>query len=541
MKTLKFFTLQLLLSINLFAVDVSSITMSEANNSSISPISTKAIFGAHLFNGNFTQSTQHIYNPDYRLAIGDVVTIKMWGAFDYEQPLTIDSQGNIFIPRVGTVQLLGIRNGDLVTTITNNVKKVYRNNVYVYADMGAYQNVSLFVTGNVNKPGLYKGLSSDSLLQYIDKASGINPEFGSFRRISVLRDNKILKKIDLYDFMLNGQMELFAFRTGDVILVDSVGTYISALGEVQRPFRFEAKELTMSLSELARLSGIKPTATNAVVKNYGSDNHLNIKSYPFNKFNSITLSSGDTVEFLPDYSASNVQITIDGEHSGLHTLIVPKGTTLGKLRQQIHFNTESNVDAIQIYRKSVAEIQKKLIDAQLHELETLALTTSSVSPQEASMRSQETQSILQFIDRAKKVEPTGQITISDLSALDTIVLQEGDTIRVPTKNNIVVVQGEVALPGAFTYMDKYTLNDYIAMAGDISERANKERILVIRASGKAEKYDASMFSFNNQPKMEKGDSVLVLPKAESQTLQVASAITQILYQIAIAANVVLKF
>lgn len=521
------------------ALDISG--LANENNTSSALISERhSVFGSHLFNGNFTQSSQHIYNPDYRLAIGDVVTVKMWGAFEYEQPHTIDSQGNIFLPRIGVVKLLGLRNGDLVSTITDNVKKVFRNNVYVYADMGAYQNVSVFVTGNVNKPGLYRGLSSDSLVQYLDKASGINTQYGSFRKITVLRDSKPYKKIDLYDFMLNGKMEMFAFRSGDVILVESVGSYVSATGEVQRPFRFESKEANVSVSELATMSGIKPTATNAVVKSYNSNNRLNVKSYPIKEFEKITLRSGDSVEFMPDYSVSMVQVTIEGEHEGLHTLVVPKGTTLAKLRDMISFNGESNADAIQVYRKSVAEMQKKLIDAQLRELETIALTTPSISPQESSMRAQESQSILQFIERAKKVEPRGQIVISEKSALENIVLQEGDTINIPTKNNIVVVQGEVALPGAFTYVDGHTLDDYIDMAGDMSERANTERILLIRANGKAEKYNASFFAMNVKPTIEKGDAILVLPKAEGRNLMTTSVITQILYQIAIAASVVLK-
>lgn len=540
MKRLSTF-IALLLSASLTsALDISSIEMSDQNNTATAIQTTKGVFGEHLFNGNFTKATQHIYNPDYRLAIGDIVTIKMWGAFEYEQPHTIDSQGNIFLPRVGTVHLLGISNEDLVPMITANVKKVYRNNVYVYADMGAYQNVSVFVTGNVNKPGLYQGLSSDSLLQFIDKSSGINSQYGSYRKITVLRDNKLYKQIDLYDFMLNGQMEMFAFRTGDVILVDSIGSYVSATGEVQRPFRFESRDVNITLSEVARLSGIKPTATNAVVKSYGSDNRLNVKSYPVKLFDKVILSSGSSVEFMPDHSASMVQVSIEGEHTGLHTLVVPKGTTLAKLREMIRFDSESNADAIQIYRKSVAQMQKKLIDAQLRELETIALTTPSISPQESSMRTQESQSILQFIERAKKVEPKGQIVISEKSALDTIVLQDGDTINIPTKNNIVVVQGEVALPGAFTYVDGNTLDDYIDMAGAMSERANTERILVIRANGKAEKYDASLFAMNTKPAIEKGDAILVLPKAEGRNLMTTSVITQILYQIAIAASVVLK-
>lgn len=539
MKRLSLFVALVLSSSTLLALDISSIIHSDQNaTAEVTPVS-KGVFGEHLFSGAFAKTAQHIYNPDYRLAIGDIVTVKMWGAFEYEQPHTIDSQGNVFIPRVGVIKLLGIKNGDLVSTITDNVKKVYRNNVYVYADMGAYQNVSVFVTGNVNKPGLYQGLSSDSLLQYLDKAAGINSDYGSYRRIVVLRDNKPYKKIDLYDFMLDGKMEMFAFRTGDVILVESIGAYVSASGEVQRPFRFESKESRVTLAQLAQLSGIKPTATNAIVRSYGSDNRLKVKSYPLKSFEKTILVSGDSAEFMPDHSATMVQVSIEGEHEGLHTLVVPKGTTLAKVREMIRFNPQSNADAIQVYRRSVAEMQKKLIDAQLRELETIALTTPSISPQESSMRTQEAQSILQFIERAKKVEPRGQIVISENSAADTIVLQEGDTIHIPTKNNIVVVQGEVALPGAFTYVNGHKLDDYIGMAGDMSERANTERILVIHANGKAEKYDASLFAMNTKPSIEKGDSILILPKAEGRNLMTTSVITQILYQIAIAAKVVL--
>lgn len=521
------------------AVDLSTIVSADKSNPASAIEVQRRVFGEHLFNGNFIKATQHIYNPDYRLAIGDVVTVKMWGAFEYEQPHTIDSQGNIFIPRVGTIRLLGVRNGDLVALITDNVKKVYRSNVYVYADMGAYQNVSVFVTGNVNKPGLYTGLSSDSMVQYIDKASGINPQYGSFRHITVLRDNKPYKQIDLYDFLLKGEMELFAFRTGDVILVESVGAYVSVEGEVQRPFRFESKDREITLSELARFSGIKPTATNAVVKSFGSDNRVRTDTFALESFADVKLHSGDQVEFLPDHATTSVKVNIEGEHDGLHTLIVLRGTTLGKLKELVKFNPQSNADALQIYRKSVATMQKKLIDAQLRELETLALTTPSVSPQEATMRVQETQSILEFIERAKKVQPRGQIVINEQTSLDSITLEEGDTVSIPTKNNIVIVQGEVALPGAFTYVATQNVDDYINLAGDLSERANRDRILVIRASGKAQKYDKSFFAFG-KPDMHEGDAILVLPKTEGRNLQISSVVSQILYQIAIAAKVVLN-
>lgn len=137
------------------------------------------------------------------------------------------------------------------------------------------------------------------------------------------------------------------------------------------------------------------------------------------------------------------------------------------------------------------------------------------------------------------MEPRGQIVINEQTSLDTIILEEGDTISIPTKNNIVVVQGEVALPGAFTYVANKNIDDYINLAGDLSERANTDRILVIRANGKAEKYDKSLFAFG-KPAIHEGDAILVLPKAEGKNLQLTSVISQIMYQIAIATKVVLS-
>jgi protein involved in polysaccharide export with SLBB domain len=517
------------------AIDTGAITVIE--NSSATNAQSN-VFGSHLFKGNFANVKQHIYNPDYRLNIGDVVLLKMWGAFEFEQALSIDSQGNIFVPKVGVIKLLGVRNGDIVSVITQQVKKVYKDNVFIYADMEAYQNVSVFVTGNVNKPGLYEGLSSDSLMQYLDKASGINPLYGSFRKITILRDNKPYKQIDLYDFLIDGKMELFAFRSGDVILVDSVGSYISAKGEILRAFRFESKDELMSLQELAKLAGIKPTATNAIVKSYKQDNRLNINSYTLKEFETITLQAGDEVEFLPEHLADEIRVSIEGEHDGLHTVVLKKGSTLQDLKDGLVLNKQSNINAVQLFRKSVAATQKNLLDAQLKELETLALTTPSVSSEEANMRAQETKAVLEFIERARKVEPKGQITINEKTTAQSIVLEEGDIINIPAISNIVIVQGEVGVPGAFTYMEGQSIDEYISLAGGFGQRANKNSVLVIRINGKAENYNASPFAFG-KPKIEQGDSILVLPKAEGKALQYTNLLSQILYHVAIATKVIL--
>ncbi|CAM2956758.1 polysaccharide biosynthesis/export family protein [Helicobacter burdigaliensis] len=498
------------------------------------------IFGAHLFNGNFTKASQSLYNPDYKIAVGDRINFRMWGAVNFNQELMVDSQGNVFIPNVGAINILGVRNGDLVKVLKRGVSKIYKNNVFIYADMNVYQNVSVFVTGNVNKPGLYQGLSSDSVVQYIDKAGGINLDYGSFRDIEILRNNKAILQIDLYNFLLSGQIKLFPFRNGDVILVKNLQSYAYVSGDVQKPFRFELKDDIKTLQDLAIVAGAKPTTTHATIRSYNANRSIEVASYESEEFANIPIKAGDEVEFRPDYNAKKIAIRIEGEHSGLHSLVVKKGTTLAEVIAKIKPNDQSNMDAIQVFRKSVATTQKKLIQAQLKELETLALTSSSVTPQEATMRSAHSKMVLEFIERAKNIEPKGQIVIENKLAYHNTILEEGDIINIPAKSNLVLVQGEVALPGAFVYEEGKSLQYYINLAGDFTERANKKRILLIRANGKAERYNGSWYALSSTPGLKPGDSLLILPAIETgRGLQITSVLTQILYQIAIATKVVL--
>ncbi|WP_153260356.1 polysaccharide biosynthesis/export family protein [Campylobacter coli] len=526
------------------AVDVSQIGSNEnssttsssqniENNISKSTPAQIPVFGAELFNGNFKNYTQRVYNPDYKIAVGDQVSLKIWGAVEFEQILVVDSQGNIFIPKVGAVNLLGVKNSALVSVIKAQVNKIYKNNVFVYADMNAYQNVSVFVTGSVNAPGLYQGLSSDSVIQYLDKAGGINLEYGSFRDIQILRNNTVIKKIDLYDFLLKGQMDLFPFRSGDVVLVGNVQSYVFANGDVQKPFRFELANDIKTLADLARVSGARPIVTNAVLRSYGNDHRLEVSAYNKMQFSKVLLKTGDEVQFNPEYISQNISITVNGEHSGLKTLIVRKGTTLEDVSRLIVANGQSDMNALQVFRKSVAKTQKDLINAQLKELETLALTSPSVTSQGAAIKAEQAKLILEFIQRAREVEPRGQIVIDKPKSYGSVLLEEGDIINVPSKNNLVIVQGEVTLPGAFVYNKGENLKYYINLAGGYGERADTSKVLVIRNNGKAQRYSGSV-------DMMPGDSVLVLPKVESENLQIFSMLTQILYQIAVATNVVLK-
>ena len=166
------------------------------------------VFGAQLFTGSFAQAGATQFNPDYLIATGDQIQVRFWGGFNFDSVLTVDPQGNLFLPQVGPVKVLGVRNQDMQRVVEAAAGKVFRANVNSYANLAAAQPVRVFVGGYVNRPGLYNGTSMDSVLHYLDRAGGIDLDRGSFLKVQVKRGEQVRATLNLYDFLLAGRIPL---------------------------------------------------------------------------------------------------------------------------------------------------------------------------------------------------------------------------------------------------------------------------------------------------------------------------------------------
>lgn len=493
------------------------------------------VFGNNLFRGHFRDIQQPGFNGDYIINIGDIIHIRIWGAIEFSQEMSVDTQGNIFLPKVGTVQVLGVKSSDLVSVVENKIKKSYKDMVFCYANVASYQPITVFVTGNVNSPGLYKGMSSDSVLQYIDRAEGITQKFGSYRNIEIVRGNSTVKKIDLYSFLVSGQNDLFQFQSGDVISVSSIMHQVTVTGDVKRPFKFEFSEAKVPMRQLLFLAMLKPETTNFTITRWGRDNKQQLISGSLEDIKGLYVMAGDTVDFFSDHTSRLKKISITGEHDGLDSILVDKGETLGGVLEKLKLNFRSNPTAVQVFRKSVADKQKELLLAHLNKLESVILTSSSVTSEESQIRSQENKAYMSFIDRAKRVEPKGQIIINKQTDPYTIFLENDDQIYIPSVTNLAMVQGEVSIPGTHTYVDEFSALDYIELSGGLTERADDENILVVSQNGSVKRYESE--SQLKYALVRNGDSILVLPKVTGKNLQLAKGITQIMYQIAVSVGV----
>ena len=230
---------------------------------------------------------------------------------------------------------------------------------------------------------------------------------------------------------------------------------------------------------------------------------------------------------------------MEGEITGTHSLVVKKGTTLQAVLEMINYSPLANKKALQLYRKSIAILQKLLIDSQLKDLESRVLTNASVTTAGATIQKEEAKLIMDFIKRARTIQPKGRVVLNDKTDLNEVILEDGDTIYIPKQSSIITIQGEVKIPGAQTYVKNYTLKDYIDSVGGYTDRADKEHILIIKPNGKVFSFNDDKF-FKKDVIISKGDSILVLGKPNSENLQITKDITQILYQIAVSAGVVLR-
>ena len=523
----------------LWAVDV-AINQVDTDKSKVNNSSSKAYFGENIFKGNFKENQQFRYNPNYVLNVGDVITVKMWGAYEFSDELSIDKQGNIFIPKVGEVYLLGLSNSKLKNKIESSVQKVFNNNVYIYADLKQYQPISVFVSGSVQKIGLYKGLSTDSILQFIDKAGGILRGQGSYRNISILRNKQIIKNIDLYQFLLDGQIDMFQFRNGDVVLVNPVQHFIEVDGEVNRPYIFELLNTASTVQDVMRFIMPKPTANHFMLTKWKSGQEVT-SEYPLSEASKLSISNGTKLKFFSDYYVNNIEIQLIGEHKGSKKVVVEKGTSLYDILAKVKFTPLSDIKNARLYRKSVANTQKQLIETMLKDLEARAFTSDSSTTEEANIRNKESEMIIKFVERVRKIEPLGQVIISNKDNLGEIYLEEGDKIEIPKRSNIVVIQGEVNIPNALAYRKGYTIDDYVDACGGYGERANMDKILLIKANGRViQQSSGDFFSHSSDLNIDAGDSILVLGKTDSKNILITSSVTQILYQVAVGAAVVLR-
>ncbi len=498
-----------------------------------------ATFGANLFTGAFARQGATQFNPDYVVTVGDKIQVRFWGAFNFEAMLVVDPQGNVFVPHTGPVRVVGVRNQDLQRLFEAAVAKSFKSNVFSYASLAEAQPVRIFVGGFVNRPGLYNGTSMDSLLHFLDQAGGIDSDRGTFIDVQVRRGGQVRTTANLYDFILKGSMPLIQLGDGDVIFVPPRQDSVMVSGLVQSAKRFEFQTgKSLTVNSLAMQAKPQAAATHVrVVRNTGAV--TNTEYYPLEKASEVVLVNGDELEFTADKLPGTIAVRVEGEHTSPQEYVLPYGTHLGQLMKEIQLRPDAETESIQLFRQSMKQRQKEMLATSLRSIESSILTARSGSSEESLLRRNDADLTLQWVERAKKIEPLGQVQIAQATDRNQLLLENGDVLRIPRKDGLVLIGGEVLFPNAVLYDKRLSLMDYINKAGGYTQGADNSRVLVARRDGSFEQADPN--SFLSAVNVREGDQVLVLPKVDEKDRQFWKDMTQVIYQIAVSAKVIFGF
>ncbi|MFT7684592.1 MAG: protein involved in polysaccharide export with SLBB domain [Moritella dasanensis] len=532
-KSIVFITL-LLNSAVLFAISLQQDEDAEVVEV-INDSSESDMYGSWLFNGGFSDVSFSGINPDYRIASGDKLLVQLWGGIEYQQEIIVDPKGNFFIPKVGPITVLGVSNQNLNLIVLKSVKRVYKSNVEVYVTLLSTQKVKVFLTGLVNKPGLYEGQSADSILRFIDQAKGIRADIGGLRQVQLRRNNKTIETIDLYDFLSSGAMPRLPLQDGDVIFVGPRQGVVTVEGEVGFAGKYEIRGRQESIANI--LNAIVPNdkATNVTIIEAINKN-VEASQYSLSDIDNQMVSNGALIKLSSQLRPNSISVEVVGEHNSDNELVVAWGTSLKSVIKKIKLTKLSNLKGIQLYRKSVAERQKDMLQASLTALEQSVLTARSSTREEAQLRKAEAEIMLQWIEKARSVEPKGQVILSRGYEADKIILQQGDRIVIPSNKNLVMIHGEVLFPTAIAFNGELTIDDFIAKAGGTNRGSSDFNIVIMRPNGEFINANSDL---DEEGYVKPGDEIFVLAEPDSKSLQLTKDLSQIIYQIAVSAAVVI--
>ena len=183
----------------------------------------------------------------------------------------------------------------------------------------------------------------------------------------------------------------------------------------------------------------------------------------------VALENGDELEFTADKKLGTITVRIEGEHQSVQEYVLPYGARLGELLKQVQYSDRSDPENLQLFRQSIKERQRLMLQASLKSLEAAALTARSGTSDEARLRKDEADLLLQWVERAKKIESTGQVILGHTDSRDGLLLENGDLLRVPTKDGLVLVSGEVLFPNAVVFDKNLDLDAYIKRAGGFTQ------------------------------------------------------------------------
>ena len=407
------------------------------------------IFGAELFrNANLTfEPNLSMATPkNYVIGPNDEILIDIYGNSEVSYNLNVSPEGTINVQYVGLIPVAGLTIEAATSRIRSRMISVYpglrSGNTNLNIAIGNIRSIKVILTGEVQKPGTYTLPSLANVFNAL-YSSGGPTEKGSFRAIELIRGGNIIAVLDIYDFLLRGEMaNNLRLQDQDIIRVPVYKSRIEIVGEVKRPGIFELLN-GESMADLLKFSGdFTENAYKARVK---------------------VLKTTDTERKIADISSSEY-----GEYK--------PGT-----------GDKYFVDRILERFANMVRIEGAVFRAGQYELEPGQTLSQLIKKAEGVKED----AFMQrgYITRLKPDNQTELISFDVAGILkgstpDIALLRE-DIVHISSIFDLkeeykVSINGEVRMPGTFAFAENMTLQEVILKAGGFKEGASARRIEISR-------------------------------------------------------------
>lgn len=407
------------------------------------PLINPLIFGSELYTSmspSFEPNLKLATPLNYVLGPDDELLVTVYGVQEYSGELLVSDEGNINIPNVGQVRVAGLT----IEAATQKLKTVMGNSVYPYLKNGGsklsvtlnkIRSIKVTVIG-ANRPANYTLSSLSTVFNALYVAGGPT-EFGSFREIELVRNNKVERKVDLYRMLLKGdQSDNVGLKDNDIIRIPAYKKRIEIQGQVKRPGIFEVLPGESFLQIVDFASGFTDTAYTAVVKTFqNTDRERKVKDLLAANFNQYQPQSGDV-------------------------FVVSK--ILNRFQNRVKINGA-------IFRPDAYELTNGLTVAELiRRADGLKEDAYTGRAQVIRLEEDLTRSILAFdVRKALNGDATNNLLLKrEDEVLISSVLDLRDSFK-------ITIQGEIRMPGEYNYVDNLTLRDVILQAGGFTDAAYK--------------------------------------------------------------------
>jgi protein involved in polysaccharide export with SLBB domain len=199
-------------------------------------------------------------DPDYRIGPGDDVVVDVWGDAVFRLEKVVNREGNVLLPDVGQVSLMGLTLTQAKDRLRGRLSKAFSGftnsppTTFLDVSLGKLRPIKVFVVGEVRRPGGYDLSAASTVFHALYYAGGPAAN-GSMRDVRVIRGNRQVAALDVYDYLLRGTKEGdIRLENDDTIFVPVLGRSVSVRGEVVRPGVYEltAEE---DLGDVIRMAG----------------------------------------------------------------------------------------------------------------------------------------------------------------------------------------------------------------------------------------------------------------------------------------------